>query len=656
MPINKPGLFFLALTIMLGLQARAQTASLGDPVFNETFGSGTNLTPVGPPMDDRRSNLTYTGDKCPGVGPNGKGQYCIAFTTSNCFNGTWHSIYINHTPNDINGYMMIVNASDVPDIVYTNRVEGAKMCAGAKYQFQVWLFNVLDEQPGVTGYQQPDIEFVVTKTDGTPIATGSTGPIAATGDWRPHSIDFFAPADGSDVIITLRDKTIGSDNGNDFIIDDITVKQYGPVINTGFENATDNADRLQCLNEGGQTYHIKSLQSAYLNPQYQWQTSFNNGAWANLPGKTQKDLDLNTEFQSPQPGKYQYRVGVLSAAGVSINCQTFSDPLTINVVKNPDFALPPITKVCVGDALRLTADKGEFYEWTLPDGTPVQTHYLDVTTNADASFEGVYTVKITDHGCSTTTQTLVKVFPRLDVSVDQTPVTTCEGTPVQLNANGTGATHYKWTPSEGLDHDDIKNPMANPAKTTEYNVTISNDACSKERTVKVIVLALPKANAGSDFTMQEEIPVKLQGTVTGDNVNHYWTPVEYMDDPTSLTPTINPPDNITYTLHVESPDNCGTVSDEVTVRVLKKITIPTTFTPNNDGVNDTWNIDKLITYPESTLNIYTRDGREVFKTTGAAKQWDGIYGGKPLPAGVYYYVIDLKNNLPKRAGWVMLLR
>lgn len=653
MPIYKPGLFLLAF-IMLGLQARAQTPSLGDPVFSETFGSGTNLTPVGPPMSGNRSNLTFTGDKCPGVDASGRGQYCIAFTTSNCFNGTWRSVYFNHTPNDINGYMMIVNASDAPDIVYTNKVEGAKMCASAKYQFQVWLFNVLIEQPGVTDYQQPDIEFVVTKTDGTPITTGSTGPIDATGGWKPYSIDFFAPADGSDVIITLRDKTVGSDKGNDFILDDITVKQYGPVINTGFENATDNADRIQCLDKGPAAYHLKSSQSAFLNPKYQWQTSFNNGAWTNLAGKTQKDLDLNTEFQSPQPGKYQYRVGVLSAAGVSINCQTFSEPLIINVVKNPVYALPPITPVCVGDALRLTADKGEFYEWTLPNGTSVQTHYLDVTTNADASVEGWYTVKITDHGCPTTTKTYVKVYPKLDAYVDNVEPATCAGTPVQLGANG--GLYYKWTPSEGLDHDDIKNPMANPAKTTEYNVTISNDGCSKERTVKVIVLALPTANAGNDFSMQETVPAKLNGTFTGDNVNYYWTPTDYMDDPTSLTPTINPPDKMTYTLHVESLDNCGTVSDEVTVRVLKKITIPTAFTPNNDGVNDTWNIDKLITYPESTLNVYTRDGREVFKTTGDAKQWGGIYDGKPLPAGVYYYVIDLKNNLPKRAGWVMLLR
>jgi gliding motility-associated-like protein len=652
MPNYKTLLLLLAFTTIWRLQARAQTSSLGDPVFYENFGHGTNLTPVGPALAFERTRLDRTANKCPNVDQYGRGQYCIAFETSNCFDGTWRSLYSNHTPNDPYGYMMIINASELPDIVYTNTVSGAKMCAGAKYQFQFWGYNIVDEQPGIN-YQRPDIEFTVTKADGTPIPTigTHTGPIPSTGDWTPYSVDFFAPADGADLIITLKNITTGTDIGNDIVLDDITVKPYGPVINTGFNTVNNTAPVTQCLNDGPAAYHIKSFQTAYLNPLYQWQVSFNNGAWANIPGKTQKDLDLNTEFQSPQTGKYQYRVGVLSAAGVSVNCQTFSDPLTINVFKSPDFALPPVTPVCEGQILSIHADKGSEYYWTLPDGSHSTNHFLDVTTSANQSNAGRYTVVITDNGCPTTTYTDVVVYPPLVASVDNENPTICEGTSTQLKANG--GTIYKWLPAEGLDHDDIANPIANPTTTTEYSVSISNGGCSTTRTVTVTVLDLPVADAGADFTMQETAPAKLHGKAVGGTF--YWTPTDYMDDPTSLTPTINPPDNQTYTLHVEST-NCGTVSNDVTVTVLKKITIPNTFTPNNDGVNDTWNIDKLITYPESTLSVYTRDGREVFKTTGAAKQWNGTYAGKALPAGVYYYVIDLKNNLPNQAGWVMLVR
>jgi gliding motility-associated-like protein len=103
-------------------------------------------------------------------------------------------------------------------------------------------------------------------------------------------------------------------------------------------------------------------------------------------------------------------------------------------------------------------------------------------------------------------------------------------------------------------------------------------------------------------------------------------------------------------------NNCGETSDDMSIRVFKKLMIPTAFTPNADGINDLWRIDKLVTYPESELIIYTRNGQQVFRTVGDARQWNGQLNGKALPPGVYYYVIDLKNNLPKKAGWVMIVR
>jgi gliding motility-associated-like protein len=652
---NKRVLLLSVFAIFFTLRLYAQN-SLGDPVFNEDFGRGTNLTPVGPPMDFRRTKLDYTRNKCPNVDAFGRGQYCIAFTTSNCFDGTWRTIYDNHTPNDPYGYMMIINASEAPDVIYTNDIPGEKFCAGAKYQLQVYVYNILNELPGNV-YQQPDIEFTVAKTNGVLLqAAISTGKIPAVGSWVPYSIDFIAPMDGSDVTITLKNKTTGTDNGNDFVLDDITVKAYGPVIDIGLGAATspDAITQNQCLGDGEAKYYLKAFVHNYASPVYQWQSNINNGGWKNITGKTQDHLDLETEFSNPQPGKYQYRLGALSGPGVSLNCQTFSEAITINVFKNPVYSLPPVTPFCKGEILTLTADKGSDYLWTLPDGTTSTDHYLTVTTSADKSYEGEYKVKITENGCSTTTKTQVIVGEPLVATVDNANPIVCEGDAVQIGANG--GTTYKWTPALGLDHDDIAKPMANPSVTTEYQVLVSNGFCERKQTVTVTVIKKPHADAGPDRVMMEGEPITLQGTVTGDNVNHYWTSDGPIDDVTSLTPKVSPTESTTYILHAESTNDCGTVSDEVFVRVFKKLTIPTTFTPNNDGVNDTWKIDKLVTYPESVLTIYTRAGSEVFRTVGDARQWNGNYGGKFLPAGVYYYVIDLKNNLPKKAGWVMLIR
>ncbi len=84
--------------------------------------------------------------------------------------------------------------------------------------------------------------------------------------------------------------------------------------------------------------------------------------------------------------------------------------------------------------------------------------------------------------------------------------------------------------------------------------------------------------------------------------------------------------------------------------------IPNAFTPNGDGVNDTWDIDGLQNYPQCAVLIYDRWGTQVFKSIGYARPWDGRDNTRALPVGTYYYIIDLKNNTKPISGFVTLIR
>lgn len=94
----------------------------------------------------------------------------------------------------------------------------------------------------------------------------------------------------------------------------------------------------------------------------------------------------------------------------------------------------------------------------------------------------------------------------------------------------------------------------------------------------------------------------------------------------------------------------------MTVLVPPGITIPTAFTPNNDGINDQWQIEALSGYPNCMVDIFTRYGTMIFHSKGYSQPWDGTFKGNKLAPGTYYYLIDLGNNSPKLSGYVTLIR
>ena len=70
---------------------------------------------------------------------------------------------------------------------------------------------------------------------------------------------------------------------------------------------------------------------------------------------------------------------------------------------------------------------------------------------------------------------------------------------------------------------------------------------------------------------------------------------------------------------------------------------PNTFSPNGDGVNDTWIIEAIRGLKCKVL-IINRYGSIVFSSTGYSIPWDGKFGGIDVPQGAYYYKISVNNK------------
>jgi gliding motility-associated-like protein len=380
----------------------------------------------------------------------------------------------------------------------------------------------------------------------------------------------------------------------------------------------------------------------------------NNTNWVNIPNET--NSTLNITINNAVPGVYQYRLSVGEGQNInSPSCFVSSSPLSINVNPLPDPGILAVTAACEGQPLVLSATAGaDSYEWSGPNGFSSTSQNATVSQSTTVNNAGQYTLKVTTKGCPAFGATNVVIYPAIVPGISPN-VAVCAGESAQLSA--TGGVNYKWTPSTGLDHDDIANPVANPAVTTTYRVFISNQGCTdSSKAVTVTVNNNPMANAGSSQTTFEGSSVQLKGTIAGDNItSYYWSPPDFLDNPNSLTAIATPKHDITYTLHVLTA-TCGEAVSSVFIRVYEKVTVPNTFTPNGDGINDYWNIQKLSTYPDCLLTIYSRDGQQVYKSVGYSKPWDGTYKNSPVPNGTYYYIIDLNDGQPKLSGWVLVMR
>ncbi len=642
-------LLIISISIVFNASAQTCTGSLGDPVIDETFGAGASITSVGAPVP-QYTDMAYTASNCPN-----DGQYNIATSTGTCFGGTWQTLSSDHTGNK-NGYMMIINASFQPSVFYTQTVKGDVLCPNTTYQFAAWVLNILRAIPQTVGYIEPNLTFTIETANGTILKTYNTGNIKATDQplWLQYGTFFTTPSDGSDIIVKLSNNSPGG-NGNDLVLDDITFSPCGPIIQTGFVTIGDTTTRQQCANKNS-SYTLVASQTGYDNPSYQWQQNLNDGkGWTDIAGATTATLPV--QFTNPAAGTYQYRIGVLNGNTTSLNCRIYSQPLNIYINPYPVVTILTQTAVCEGQPLNLIAQGGDTYQWTGPNGftSTIQNPAVDLA--ASTVDDGIYSVTVTSNGCPSFASTTVKVFPKITAVVSGN-VTICEGSSITLSAaQSAGGQYYKWNPSTGLDNDDQATVNASPTQTTTYFLTVSNDGCSNaSKSVTVTVLKDPVANAGPNKSIRQGESVKLNGTAVGDSVSYYWTPADHLDDPDSLTPMASPVDNTTYTLHVLSNANCGESTSSVFVRVFKTITIPNAFSPNNDGINDFWDIKELNTYPTCTVMVFNRYGQKVFESNGYSNPWDGTYNGSALPPATYYYIIDLKNNIPKIAGWVLIVK
>jgi gliding motility-associated-like protein len=621
--------------------AQLCTGSLGDPIVNITFGAGVPI-----PLRFGVTNMQYF----PGACPN-DGQYTITNMTSGCFNNSWHTLGADHT-GDANGLFMLVNASIAPDDFYVDTVKG--LCGNTTFEFAAWVSNVLRSSACNFNGSKPNLTFRIETVTGTVLIKYDSGDISATGQplWKQYGTFFKTPAGTSTVVLRITNNSPGG-CGNDIALDDITFRPCGPTVSATVRNQP-SSNVTVCQGDPATFIIDAASTNGFAGSTIQWQVSTDSGkVWNDIPGAQ----SVSYTRTATSPGSYQYRLVVAETANFSsIQCRIASSIVTIDVQALPAFVPKTFVPGCTSSDLQFqtATGPGYTYQWSGPNSfsSSISNPLL---RNVQYTDSGLYQVLVTTSaGCKNIDSFNVKVYPGVKASVSPA-VFICEGGSTLLSASG--GTSYQWIPATGLSNAQISNPVASPLDTTVYKVTVANQyGCTDTAQTIVNVFQNPVVSAGPDKKIFEGQSVLLDGSITGNMSSFYWAPSSFINNTGVLAPTVSPIDTITYTLYVLPGQGCPAVSDNVFVLVYKKLRVPNAFSPNGDGINDTWVITGLDTYPEAVLRVYSRNGMLMFQSKANAVVWDGTYQGKPLPVATYYYTIDLNAGTLPVSGWVVILR
>jgi len=280
--------------------------------------------------------------------------------------------------------------------------------------------------------------------------------------------------------------------------------------------------------------------------------------------------------------------------------------------------------------------------WVGPSGTLTGQNLSNILS-------GNYTLSLTDqNGCQI--NSVVPVGTQLNVLAQAGNDTTyCYNTSsLVLNGNQSqNAVSYVWLslPSQQtLANQSTVSVLPSSGTNTYVLIAVaSNTNCYDMDTVIVNLLPLPDVDAGPTYSIPLYGSVTIGGNPTSGSATSFtWFPATGLSNINISNPVASNTVSTVYTVVVTGTNGCVAM-DSVLVYVYPEIKIPNGFSPNGDGVNDTWIIDNLEQFPDNEVEIYNRWGELLFRSEGYKTPFDGKYKGKDLPVGTYYYVLKLNH-------------
>lgn len=306
---------------------------------------------------------------------------------------------------------------------------------------------------------------------------------------------------------------------------------------------------------------------------------------------------------------------------------------------------------------------GNIYAWDIGDGS--------TSTSATGfthlfSSPGIYNTTLIAQnatlGCKDTTSRSITVLA-LPV-VDATGDSVCKFSLAQFGVNNYDSLNgyiYSWSPGVELNNDSIYNPTLTGTNSGTYTVTVLDTNGCRNTDDAYLYVVPPLVGFTWDTIIVQGDSATLPISNENGTVLFTWSPPDGLSCLQCSDPKVRPLEESSYSLFAEDIFGCTSANYYFTVKIHPEtfIDLPTTFTPNGDGVNDIiyvkgWGIKEL-----RTFQIYNRWGELVFETSDIEQGWDGYYKGILQNNDIYVYKVRATNWSDKelsKEGHINLMR
>ncbi|MDX1906847.1 MAG: PKD domain-containing protein [Bacteroidia bacterium] len=323
---------------------------------------------------------------------------------------------------------------------------------------------------------------------------------------------------------------------------------------------------------------------------------------------------------------------------------TVAEPVTA-------FATSDTNRICQGDSVQLTGLGGmgaATYLWTPAAGlsdpaSPAPMAAPDTTTT--------YVLTVTESVCSDRAAVTILVNPAPRPTFLSSQTSGCEDLTVSFLQDAPNAVAYIWDFGDGSPITNAANPTHTFTEPGTYAVSlvVTGAGGCEAVSLPVVIQVFAPGVAAFSATPDAETPVVLPDAAVTFNdlstgaVSWFW---DFGDGKTAAEQhpvhTYTQPGNYTVTLTITDANGCVDQYQYGILTVVEtNVLIPNVFTPNDDGVNDTFTI-QYNGGEDFQVKILDRWGRPVFSSQSPANAWDGLTpGGSPAADGVYYYAVTI---------------